>query len=61
MASIHQDEVISARQLAREYADQLGRIEEGEIDKLVVMRKGKMEAVVLRYEDYEKLMDERSG
>lgn len=57
---VDQKEIISARELARSYSRQLGRLRNGEVEKLVVMRMGKIEMVVLRGEDYEKLVNERS-
>jgi hypothetical protein len=33
----------------------------GEVEKLVIMRQGKIESVVLRGDDYERLVNGRSG
>lgn len=55
---VSNDELLSARELAREYPGHLNRLKDGEIDKLVVMVRGEMEAVVLRLEDYEWLLRE---
>lgn len=57
---VDQQEIISARELARGYSAHLRRLRKGEVEKLVVMRMGKIEMVVLRGEDYEKLVNERS-
>lgn len=55
------NEIVSPRELARDYSRQLRRLRDGEVEKLVIMRMGKIESVVLRGEDYEKLVNERSG
>jgi hypothetical protein len=58
---VEQKEIVTARELARSYTRQMKRLDRGEVDKLVIMRSGKIESVVLRGADYEKLVNERSG
>lgn len=53
---IENEEMVTRRDLAREYPKQFRRLQDEEIEKLVVMHKGEMEAVVLRAEDYERLL-----
>lgn len=53
---VQNEELVSPRDLAREYPKQFRRLQKGEVEKLVIMRKGEMEAVVLRSEDYERLL-----
>jgi PHD/YefM family antitoxin component YafN of YafNO toxin-antitoxin module len=59
---IENREIVSARDFSREYAKLMKRLEEGDLNKIVVMHHGKMQAVVLKAEDYEELIegDERS-
>jgi hypothetical protein len=51
------EEMIGARDFAREYPKQMKRLASGEIEKLVITSHGKLQAVVLTVEDYEKLLD----
>lgn len=50
------DEIVTPRDLQRKLNGHLARLQAGDIDKLVLMRGSTMEAVVLRVEDYEKLL-----
>lgn len=54
------EELLTQRDFARAYPRHLRRLRAGEIDKLVITTKGKMEAVVLTVEEYEKLTDGKS-
>jgi hypothetical protein len=58
---VEQKEIISPRELARSYSQQFRRLRRREVEKLVVMRQGKIESVVLRGDDYERLVNGRSG
>jgi hypothetical protein len=58
---VDQKEIISPRELARSYSRQFRRLRRGEVEKLVIMRQGKIESVVLRGDDYERLVNGRSG
>lgn len=54
------EEMISARDFAREYPKQMKRLASGEVEKLVITNHGQMQAVVQRVEDYERLLDARA-
>lgn len=54
---IANEEMVTARELGRDYAKLMKRLAEGEIGKFVITKHGKIEAVVLSAEDYEALVD----
>jgi hypothetical protein len=49
------DEIISPRDLTRAPAAQFDRLAKGEVEKLVLMKGGKMTFVILPVEKYEEL------
>lgn len=53
---LRNEELLTPRDFAREYVRQMKRLQRGQVEKLVIQRKGKLEAVVLRVEDYESLL-----
>lgn len=53
------EEMISARDFARQYPAQMKRLASGEVDKLVITNHGKMQAVVQTVASYERLLDAR--
>lgn len=57
---VKNEEMVSVRDLARTYASLIDRLSGGEVRKLVLMKHGKMEAVVITPEEYERLLDEQS-
>lgn len=50
-------ELVSARDLSRNYSQLIDAIEKGEVEKVVVTKNGKMEAVLIPVAHYEKLID----
>ena len=56
---ISNEELLSPRDLSREYGRQIRRLQHHEIDKLVLMKGGKMEAIIIRPDEYEELMRSR--
>lgn len=52
---IENQEMVTARQLNREFSRVFSRLEKGEVEKIVVTRRGKMVAIVVAPEDYEEL------
>lgn len=48
-------ELVTARDLGREYAKLINRMAEGKIEKVIIMKHGKMEAVVIPVSHYEEL------
>jgi prevent-host-death family protein len=52
--------MVSGRDFRREFAGLLERLEKGELEKLVLLRHGKMVAVVTTVEDYARLAENRS-
>jgi len=51
------DEMVSGRDFRREFAKLIEKLERGEVKKLVLMRHGKMIAVVTTVEDYVRLAE----
>lgn len=49
------EEMVTGRDFRREFAGRMKDLEEDRVEKLVLMRHGKMVAVVLTVEDYAKL------
>lgn len=49
------EEMVTGRDFRRNFAGRMEELEEGKVEKLVLMRHGKMIAVVLTVEDYAKL------
>jgi hypothetical protein len=46
--------------LSREYGRQIERLQRGEVEKLVIFKRGKIEAVMLSPERYAELTDGKS-
>lgn len=53
-------ELVGSREFYRTYATQMKRLEAGEIEKIVLTRRGQMIGVLLTPEQYEKLADGKS-
>lgn len=53
-------ELVSSRFFYRNYARMMNKLAEGEIDKIVLTKRGKMVGVILTPETYEKVVGERS-
>jgi hypothetical protein len=54
------EEIVSPRDLSREYGRQIERLQRGEVEKLVIFKRGKIEAVMLSPERYAELTDGKS-
>lgn len=52
---VENGELVSARDLARTYATLMDQLASGEIEKVVVTKHGKMEAVLIPVDRYEAL------
>ena len=53
-------ELVSSRFFYRNYAKMMNKLLDGEIEKIVLTRRGKMVGVILTPENYEKAIGERS-
>jgi antitoxin (DNA-binding transcriptional repressor) of toxin-antitoxin stability system len=49
-------ELLSPRDLRRDFANQMERLAKGEVEKLVLIQRGKMAAVVIPFERYVELV-----
>lgn len=49
------DEMVSGRAFRREFADRMDQLTQGEVEKLVLMKHGKMVGVVMTVERYAQL------
>lgn len=57
---LRNEELVSVRSLARAYSQLVDDLVEGRLEKVVVTRHGKMEAVLITVQEYERLIgDER--
>lgn len=55
------EEMVSVRDFQRATAGFLDRVERGELEKLVLMRHGKMRAVLVSVQDYERMTGDEHG
>lgn len=55
------EEMVSARDFRRESADHLRRLQEGEVEKIVLTRHGDVVGVILAPGKYEALVDHYEG
>lgn len=53
-------ELVSSRFFYRNYAKMMNKLTDGEIEKIVLTKRGKMVGVILTPEAYEKAIGERS-
>ncbi len=49
------DEIVTGREFRRNFAGRMSDLEEGRVEKLVLMKHGKMIAVVLTVDEYARL------
>lgn len=54
---VQNEELVGVRDTSRELPSLIRRLETGEQEKFVLMRRGKMVAVLLSFEAYEELVD----
>lgn len=59
--TVENGELLSPRDFRREFAPKLERLASGELEKLVLMNRGKMVAVVLPLEAYAELLKRADG
>lgn len=57
MIPVVNEEMFSVRELGRSYARMVRRLEETKLDKIVLMKHGKMQAILITPEEYERLLD----
>lgn len=54
-------ELVGTREFYKDFAKQMNRLTDEDIDKIVLTRRGQMIGVVLTPEKYEALIEERGG
>jgi len=57
MTSFTQDEVISATDVVRNFSSELKSLTNGEKEKLVIVKNNRFEAVIIPFEEYERLSE----
>ena len=57
MLSFTKDEIVNSTKISRNLGSILNKLKKNQLEKIVIMRNNEMEAIMLPYEDYEKMKD----
>jgi len=57
MLTFTKDEIVTSTKISRNLGSILNKLKKNQLEKIVIMRNNEMEAIILPYDDYEKMKD----